>query len=228
MKSQQANQTVQGVEFKQHRSREDAGPGNDQSEWLYLEDYLVQAGNSLDCWFVLEGVGWTESRDSAIQAAKISRGNSTTIEALVTKLRRELDGVRIDAIQQPHKRTVIRIVEIPLVERKGYALDQPVTVTFSGTLHKLLSVLHEQVSEIGPVTGGGIPMEPDDYQTETEIEVTARSIRDVLIDAVPLPNYGRILWRAVTYDEGSGRNTEVRFLGGGKPEARGSTIESEK
>jgi hypothetical protein len=201
-------------EFKQHRAFQ---PEYNSDETLVgLVDFVIEAGATLNCRFTFEEIASTKSRTSALEGAEVTPANVQSVAELVSKLKNDLEEVHVEAVTWNGQFTLIRLIETSLVKKAGYALDLPVTMEFQGTLHNLIAALNKQLPAIGPVTMGGIPMDIEDYTTQTSIAVKRQPVRDVLTNAVPLRNYGPLLWVAKTRDQDGSAKTEVRFCGAQK------------
>ena len=109
---------------------------------------------------------------------------------------------------------LIHLIETPLVTILDYGLDQQVTITHAGMLCDLVTALHQQIPDIGRVTGGAMNGESEDARTETTISVESKSVRETLTNAAPIPNYGRVVWRARTNSLGVSPKTKVKYIGG--------------
>jgi|GEM_PF-4464045 len=186
---------------------------DNEHKFIGLDEFLVQAGTPLNCRFIFEVVASNRNRLSAIEAAEIVPAHVGSVEELISKLQADLEEVQVEVVEQKGDMTVIRLMETPLVGKPGYALDHQVSIEFSGSLYNLLRALKEQLPTVGPVTFGVGPIY-DDAITQTSISVEMQSVRTILTDAVPLEDYGPLLWFARTYDLEQNPRTEVRFLGG--------------
>ncbi len=198
--------------FKQHRAM--TGDTDIDNQWAILDDFLYSAGDSLNCWFSLECLENTESRDAALEAATVSQAEVGSIAELVTKLRNDLDDVQVDVVEVRKGVTVIRLAEKPLLTHRAYALNQKVTIEFKGLLHDFVVALTKEAPSVGPITHGISSADMfEDYETRCAVSIRERSVRDALTDAIPFPKYARVLWKAKTYNLNGNPKTEVRYLG---------------
>lgn len=142
----------------------------------------------------------------------------TSIDDLVEKLNNDVDG--LTARRRSRWPKVIHLIDDKLGSVSGYAIEQEVTLELSGTVDKLVLQLGQTLDgRIGRVQGAKLP--PDDFEilfdnkTKATIDVGNEKVRNVLTSAVPLGNYSRVLWGAITYTTNSEHRVEVSF--GGPP-----------
>lgn len=168
-----------------------------------LGGYMVYMSEKIGFYYAVEdrpgptgAVPWVESLDDFERDFEIQ-----TIDALVTYLNDELEGVK--AIRSTKIPQVVHLIaEDLLVE--GYAMDRNVAIqNFSGKLDSLPAHIGTLLDgKVGGTGGGGIPPRPPygDFTTEIEIANQNGSVRDVLTKAVPLQGYSRLIWGAAAVD----------------------------
>jgi len=177
-----------------------------------LEEYLDGIEDALGVYATIERLADTKTHDSPLSLADVLNENVSSIDTLIAKLSNELEGVTI--VRSEFNPAVIHLIETVLLENPAYPLEQRATVEYTGTLEGLLEQLHAQSLPIAPKRGGGIPMlEPMDDSTETAVNATDALVRIILVDAVPLAGYERILFEAVRYNRDNSPQVEVIFSG---------------
>lgn len=164
--------------------------------------YLYLMGDVLDCYFTAERMANSVTHSSPLDVAVIQLDEVESIEDLVNKLNNDVEG--LTATRSSRWPKVIHLVDDALGGIPDYAIEQVVTMEFSGTVDKLVIRLGEEFNgRIGRVKRGGIPPSEWDlmYDNETQatIDVENETVRNVLTSAVPLENYSRVLWGATTY-----------------------------
>lgn len=181
-----------------------------------LFEYLYEMADALDCYFTAERMADSPTYRSPIKVAYIGPEEVTSIDALVDKVNNDVDG--LTATRSGKFPKVIHLVEEALADIPGYAIEEVVTIEFSGTVDKLLLELGQLLDDrIRRVTGGGIPPDPLDAlfddETETEVDAEEEIVRDILTGAVPFEGYNRVLWSAATYLTNADHHVETTFLG---------------
>ena len=83
---------------------------------------LYDAGRRLDCCFVIETIGRVKDEETALMGADIPRGKPETIDDLVVKLRKDLEGVTIEKIRE--NPTGVRIVDSKIPKMKDDLLNR--------------------------------------------------------------------------------------------------------
>jgi len=168
---------------------------------LSIFEYLYMTGDTMDCYFTVERLASSTTHRSPY-AALIEPEEVTSVNDLVDKLNEDVEG--LTATRSSRSPKVIHLVDDALGTIPDYAIEQVITLEFSGTVDKLVIRLGEEFNgRIGRVKRGGIPPSEWDlmYDNETQatIDVENETIRNVLTTAVPLENYSRVLWGATTY-----------------------------
>lgn len=177
-----------------------------------LEDYLYAMGDTLNVYFTIERLTDSKTHDSPLSVADVRNDEANSIEALVAKLNHELEGVT--AVRSDDNPTVIHLIETSLLEYHDYPLEQQVTVEYTGTLDGLTKKMNELLPSVGPSTRGSFPIpHGSDYTTETSINASNKRVRKILVEAVPLEGYGRILFEAIAYDLAKAPQVEVSYFG---------------
>ena len=197
--------------LKQHRAWSDPEIA-DKEGLVTLEEFLESKGEKLNCWFTLEDRYGNADQPSTLMAADIVSGGVQTIDDLVTKLRNDLEEVNVEVVHRNDNITVIHLIESALVTVDNYAINKNVTISHTGKLCDLVNALHERFPGIGRERGGAFPRVEDDTHTLSTVSVIEESVRTTLTIAAPLPNYGRIIWRART-DSRITPSTEIKYLG---------------
>jgi hypothetical protein len=203
--------SIESRKLKQHRAWGDPKLAK-KEELIPLEEFLESKGAQLNCWFTLEDRYGNADQPSTLMAADVVSGDVQTIDDLVTKLRNDLEEVHVVVVHQNDNVTVIHLIELALVTLDNYAINKNVTISHTGRLCNLVNALHERFPGIGRERGGAFPRVEDDTQTLSTVSVIEESVRTTLTIAAPLPNYGRIIWRART-DSRITPSTEIKYLG---------------
>ena len=183
-----------------------------QNPKVFYEVYLRDVAGGLDCYFTIEQLADTATHTSPLSVAEIVPTEVESIDALVDKLNRDLEGVT--ATRSTSNPRVIHLVENALRQMNEYVMEREVTVDYTGNPHGLMVRLHEQLEgAVGPWTSGPIPAPPLDATTEISVSVEGKTLRDVLTGAVPLKDYSRFMWSAYVLEEDGLPYTGVNFLG---------------
>ena len=188
-----------------------------KNDTLLIFEYLYSMGDALDCYFTVERMTSTATYSSPLDVADIQPEWVNSIDALVAKLNNDVTG--LSATRSTEWPNVVHLVDDALGAVSGYAIEEEVTLEFSGIVDELIPRLGQELDGlIGPPRMSGIP--PGEFwlvdgETEAEVAVTDEVVRNVLTGAVPLQNYNRVLWGATTYISNGSHHVEVSF--GGAP-----------
>ena len=180
---------------------------------ISYKEYLYKMGDALGVYATIERLAVTKTHTSSlsISIAEVVDEDVSSIDALVTKLNKEIEGVTI--VRSDVDPAVIHLIEAALLKNDAYPMEQQVTLEYTGTLNGLLERLHEQLPSIGPSTRGGIPTQTQDYTTQTSVDESDEVVRKILTDAVAVEGYGHILFEAITYDLNGSPQVEVNYFG---------------
>jgi hypothetical protein len=178
-----------------------------------LVEYLNRAAIKLDCYFTIEemprGVDdWIESHDMRL------RSQPDSIDELIELLPAELKGVHV--YRSTENPAVIHVIDERLEKEKDYSLAKRVSVTFSGSLEKLVEKLQRTSPiNLGTKMGGGLSgvVITTDCITEIHCSTRGTSARRVLTDWLPLLKYNRTLWVANTQRINGILETDVFYYG---------------
>lgn len=168
-----------------------------------LEEYLLEMGKRLGCYFTIEDRPDPEPQDDRFI---IHRGEFivdleiTTIDALVEYLDEQLEGVQV--VRSTKHPSVVHLIAADLLQ-EGYAMDETVTFEFEGPLDHLpyeLQTLHDgkiqcasdAARDVFPNIHGGAGIDP-----EVQVAVVDETFRNLLTGAVPLEGHTRVLWLSV-------------------------------
>lgn len=213
--AQPVSTSVTKNEYRQNRAWMDsewAESADYQQNWTSLSNFLLDAGEQFACHFTFENLAETEEFLPALNLAiaDIPKQDVRTVDELIEKLRKDLDGVTIE--RTPGYPNVIRIVETQLLKMTGYDIDKKISLTYSGTPMGMLYKIHELVPGIVAKEGGALPLILGDFRTSIQMDVKETSIRFVLTKAVPLTKDRIFLWEATTYQRKDGLSSEIFYF----------------
>lgn len=176
-------------------------------------NFLFAVGDKLDCYFTIETWQPEEQHPSSFYDARSPDDKISSIDALIAKLKRDLPGVTVT--RDPRNGRIIHLIDAGLLNQNRYALDKQASINFSGPLEDLPNELGKNmwyaVQRSEPL---GCDFQ-NDVVTMVKVRFEGKAIRQILTDAVPLKNYGRILWIAQTYAHKSDNQpgSEITYIG---------------
>lgn len=183
-----------------------------------LEDYLVEMGKRLNCYFTIE-----DRPDPDPEAHEldpdfpylIDRGDFevdldiATIDALVTHLDAQLDGVTV--VRSTAYPSVVHLIAEDLVQ-EGYVMQEQVTLNYTGDLDSVpdeLGMLLNGRIAIGRV--GDPPYDAGEPHRDVEVAAQNDSVRNILTGAAF--DDERLLWQSVRVEEQGSDKVFVKFYG---------------
>ena len=108
---------------------------------------------------------------------------------------------------------IVHIIDGRLARHESYALDEITSLTFDGSVERLVGALHANGI---PVSAGGAFDSHEfmfiDRGSQVRVRANGLAVRSILSDFLPLKGRGRMLWRAET-ELGSDKTCYVRFRG---------------
>jgi hypothetical protein len=175
------------------------------------QEYLLKIGEKLNCYYTIERLADTKEKDSPLSLTEIVDDDVATIDALVTKLNRELPGVT--AARDETNRSVIRLTEDALLKVDGYDLGRKITWKYQGDPYHMLVELNKLVPTVGRPKMFAFPGIGLDVTTPVKVDVQDQPIRQVLTFALPLEGYNRILWVARMSNLQNQLYTDISYFG---------------
>ncbi|MGI8979505.1 MAG: hypothetical protein ACR2FY_09790 [Pirellulaceae bacterium] len=175
-----------------------------------LDNRLEGLGEQFNCWFTIERRGNPTERTLASMRVNVGT-QAKSRESLVDALKSELNDalIFVDALHPQ----VVHIVDNSLEKVGTYSMVQKTTVKFEGVLADLPVKIGESIKGIDTRRGGSNTDAYNDHVTKVRIEAKAKSVREILTDAVPIEKYSRVLWVAETFQEGEQTKTWIQFTG---------------
>lgn len=176
-----------------------------------LNDFLTAAGNKLDCYFTLETWIPGGSHSSRFNGVKLRQGMPTSIDSLIAQLKREVPGIVVT--RDPANARILHLIDGGLLKESRYALERRASIDFSGPLDDLPDALGRNMWYAVRLSDRARGEFRSSIVSMARIHAEQTVIRQILTDAVPLKNYGRILWIANTriYNDGH-PGTEITYM----------------
>ena len=177
---------------------------------VMLGQYLVAAGEKLNCFFTIE------LNDSTIssQTVMINDLETTSIESLPFNLQRQFPTLNVTKNVDRSNRLVFHIVEKSLRDMPKYAIDQKIQLSYEGLLwtlpNQIGKSLHDSMSIEGPKVSGPVFDPP---ATQVQINVKDSSVRDILTDNMKIAY--PILWSSYIKNSDDDMKVIVRYPGSG-------------
>lgn len=165
---------------------------------IALDSFAVLAAKKYSCKFTIEQVNGTMNRyrPVKIQADAVTDLEADSVRGLVSQLNERVDGFRF--VQNEKNPQVVHIIEDRLSEVESYAIDQRISIEFSGTPDRLLFALGEILPNAKPRTGGDIKQVYGDNVTKVKSNSKDQKVRDILTDCSSWKEERPIIWRAET------------------------------
>jgi len=188
---------------------DDHGAGGDRVSYA---DFLFAAGEKLDCYFTIETWWGSDRFRWCCEGPRIRDEKLTTVDALIAKLQRDFAG--IDVVRDRDNGRIIHLIETGLPMQNDYVIEKEAALDYSGALEDLPDALRKTVPRIWRCDSAlGVDFK-NDVVTTVKVHLGKEKIRKLLTDAVPLQNYGRILWIAKTLIQRDARSiTEITYVG---------------
>ncbi len=193
-------------------SGSEANPGpNDESSLQPYGYVLANAGQKLGCFFTIETLEDPINDQSCFNGLQLIDEQPATRAALIAKLHREIPGAAIIVDQNDPR--ILHLVENRLLGDKRYPMARRISVSFAGELGELADVIGKAAPGIKARSGGSLTDAFDDFITNVRLRTCGLDVRQTLTVAVPLKQYGALLWKATTYDESGKLITQVQYYG---------------
>lgn len=183
-------------------------PSNERVFW---EDYLYDAFHSLGYYFTIEIVT-RKLDDPKFRGIYILDDEEVrTVDEIILKASKSLKDFTF-AINKQNPR-VIHVIDNDLRKLSDYAVDQQMSLKYSGTTSNLSRSIQKTFPTLVPRTSGDIAKNFDDHVTKVEFDVKNETVRDILTNHVPLKRYNPLIWRAETQEHNGKRETIVQYYG---------------
>lgn len=184
-----------------------------------LQEYLLEMGDRLGCYFTIEDRPDPEPDDARFITHRrdfIVDLEITTIDALVQHLDEQLEDVRV--VRSTKYPSVVHLIAEDLLQ-EGYVMDEKVTFEFKGPLEHLpheLQIRHagkihcawDASGDVFPGLCRGYGIDP-----EVQVAVVDETFRNLLTGAVPLEGFTRVLWLSVRAEANGTSKVWVTYSG---------------
>jgi len=186
--------------------------GIEVNSLLTYELFLQMAGAQTGCYFTLEYSSPRE-RKRRLDVNVKNYDNVTSVESLVSRIRRDLPGFEV----QPNERNsnIFHIIERECAKEDEYPLNLKTSLEFTGTpngwssVEKGVVVTNEvglmstlalkvkglRLSSVFPGSQGTLYL---DTKSRISVHATNETVRNIITDCLPLEGYSPVLWRAIT------------------------------
>ncbi|MFA7160398.1 MAG: hypothetical protein WC299_13950 [Kiritimatiellia bacterium] len=201
-----------------------------ENNMMVFHEYLTQVGDKLDCYFTVESVGQTGYLNNPILDAMVDVDVKAVqdLNSVIMSLANDIPivwkaenmtnriGLVVDKIDL--ERPIVRIRDVRLTSVKHYALDEQMSIEYSGTLDGLLSSLSSRNSLIQRQRVVSVGMGPIvvDVQTQARVAARDKAIRDILTMCTPISRYSRVIWSSYTNGKEESPSVTIKFYGARK------------
>ncbi|MBI4471368.1 MAG: hypothetical protein HY646_01790 [Acidobacteria bacterium] len=192
---------------------------------MAFREYLHKMGDKFNCYFTVESVGHEGSVNNPILDTMVEYQPVDTLESLLGSLAKtrlawkfanETNLIELAVHKVSRDSPIIRLRDKRLASVTNYALNERISIEYSGTPDGLIGTISELIPTIEhrrlrPVTIG-VPLAID-AQTQVRVSVIDKPVGDVLTECIPPAGYRRIIWSSYTDGKKDSPTVTVTFYG---------------
>ncbi len=178
---------------------------------FFWQDYLYKAGSKLGCYFTIEVLRDDDIRSPITTGCVIDNQNVSSVKELIGKVSQDVKGIAF--VQNSRNPAIFHVIDERLKKTDHYALEEKLSITFSGVLDSFGWELKKHVKTAQSNRTDLVSDDFGDHVTRVVVNATNERLRDILTDCVPLDVYKPILWRATTERSKTASRLGVSYYG---------------